>query len=161
MLSGLLEKHQCAECRFCCVFDKEDFWEMPSLLETTAQYILSFEPSTILNRDDKIFTFDVKNITEELYPCPALTDKGCNLPNEFKPFECSIWPFRVMQLKDNLVLAICKDCSALKNIDNQIIDDFANSKVRKLAFDYVKKYPQIVKPYHENYRVVPPKVDIE
>ena len=161
MLSGLLEKHQCAECRFCCVFDKDDFWEMPSLLPDTAEKIKSFKPKTLLNSCDKVFMFDVKNIEGELYPCPALTSNGCGLSSDLKPFECSIWPIRLMKFKGDIVLTVCKDCSALKDIDTQTIDDFANSKVRVLALNYAKKYPSIVKSFHENYRIIYPKVTTE
>ncbi len=155
MLSGLLEKHQCADCRYCCVFDRLDFWEMPSLLEPTAKAILNMNADVSLNRQGSVYTFDDKNLTEELYPCPALTDKGCGLPSELKPFECSIWPFRVMEYCGDMVLAVCTDCESLKDVSVQVVDNFANSKVRAVAFDYAKKYPQMVKPYHGNYRIVP------
>lgn len=154
MLSGLLEKHQCAECRFCCIFDKHDFWEMPSLLESTAKEIFKINPNTILNRVGDVYTFDSKNIAEELYPCPALTDMGCGLSNEYKPFECSIWPFRVMNLNGELVLAICIDCLSLKDIPNNVVDSFANKNIRKIALKYAEKYPEMVKPYHDNYRII-------
>lgn len=29
MLEAILEKKTCAACRFCCVFDATDIWEMP------------------------------------------------------------------------------------------------------------------------------------
>lgn len=155
MLTGLLEKNQCAECRFCCVFDISDFWEMPTLLKNTAKQILTYNPNTILKQVEDCYTFDISNITSELYPCPALSSQGCKLSKTDKPFECSIWPFRVMSLNDNLVLTICTDCSALKDVSTSIIDTFANDNIRNIAMDYAKKYPQIVKPYHENYRIIP------
>lgn len=154
MLSGLLEKTQCAECRFCCVFDKEDFWEMPSLLPSTAKEILKINPKVVLRHYNGSYLFDISNIINNLYHCPALSENGCSLDDNLKPFECSIWPFRVMDFKGEIVLTICKDCEGLKGTSQKIIDDFANSKVRKVALDYVKKYPQAIKPYHENYRII-------
>lgn len=154
MLSGLLEKQQCAECRFCCVFDGEDFWEMPSLSKATADSILEVKPETKLEEVDGDYTFSTDNLTLETYPCPALTSTGCSLPNELKPFECSIWPFRVMELDGELVLAVCNDCKGLEGLPEIIVDIFGNANVRRVAFNYAKEHPQIVKPYHTNYRVI-------
>lgn len=154
MLSGLLEKHTCAECKYCCVFDKEDFWETPCLLPDTAKAILNVEPNTILNQVDGVYLFDRANVTNELYSCPALSNTGCTLDSSLKPFECSIWPFRVMLYNNDLVLAISTDCEGLKNVSNKVIDDFANTHIRSIAFEYAKRYPQSVKIYHNNYRII-------
>jgi hypothetical protein len=54
----------------------------------------------------------------------------------------------------SIVLAVCTDCDGLKDVPVRVVDSFANSKVRAVAFDYAKKYPQMVKPYHDNYRIV-------
>jgi hypothetical protein len=32
MLEAILDKKTCADCRFCCVFDATDIWEMPLAL---------------------------------------------------------------------------------------------------------------------------------
>jgi hypothetical protein len=154
MLSGLLEKQQCAECRFCCVFDKEDFWEMPTLSKATAERILEVKPETKLEESQGEYVFSKSNLTAETYPCPALTDTGCSLSNELKPFECSIWPFRVMLVDGELALTVCKDCNGLEGIPEIIVDIFGNANVRPLAFKYAKEHPQIVKPYHTNYRII-------
>lgn len=154
MLSGLLERYQCAACRYCCVFDRSDFWETPSLLEPTAKAILAANPTVSLVGDSRGYSLATENLTDGLYPCPALTPSGCGLPSELKPFECSIWPFRVMWYEGTLVLAVCNDCEGLREVPTETVDAFANARVRDLAFTYASKHPNAVKEYHPNYRIV-------
>jgi hypothetical protein len=127
---------------------------MPSLLEGTANKILKLHPKVALNRSGEVYQFDISNLTDELYPCPALSERGCTLPEEYKPFECSIWPFRVMNLDGQVVLGVCTDCTGLKDVPSQTVDDFANLHIRDIAMSYAEKYPQIVKPYTSGYRVI-------
>jgi hypothetical protein len=59
-----------------------------------------------------------------------------------------------MSLGGELVLTVCKDCDGLEGIPEVIVDIFGNANVRNVAFRYAKEHPSVVKPYHDNYRVV-------
>ncbi|MFR2154515.1 MAG: hypothetical protein ACLS48_07625 [[Eubacterium] siraeum] len=39
MLTEILSREACAKCRVCCVFDKDDIWEIPCYSAETAEYI--------------------------------------------------------------------------------------------------------------------------
>ena len=39
MLTEILSREACAKCRVCCVFDKDDIWEIPVIPPETAEYI--------------------------------------------------------------------------------------------------------------------------
>lgn len=39
MLTEILSREACAKCRVCCVFDKDDIWEIPVISPETSEYI--------------------------------------------------------------------------------------------------------------------------
>ena len=115
MLSSILKKSDCAECRFCCSFRRQSLWETPIFDQATVEKLRVLYPTakfrpvgnaasvTSAGTPASSFTFDISdqyktNDPEEEAPCPFLeANRGCILPPELKPFDCSIWPFRAVR----------------------------------------------------------------
>lgn len=115
MLSSILKKSDCAECRFCCSFRRQSLWETPIFDQATVEKLRVLYPTakfrpvgnaasvTSAGTSASSFTFDISdqyktNDPEEEAPCPFLdSTRGCILPPELKPFDCSIWPFRAVR----------------------------------------------------------------
>ncbi|MCR4790179.1 MAG: hypothetical protein K5839_03775 [Treponemataceae bacterium] len=103
MLSKILSKEDCANCRFCCSFRRQSLWESPFKLSASYQ---------------------TQDENEEI-PCDYLDKKsGCTLTDENKPFDCKIWPFRVMKDDDEIFITMATTCPALQKKSEKEIKDF-------------------------------------
>lgn len=150
MLSGILSREECAKCRICCCFDDTDLWEAPVMTDELAESLkdTQFE---YLENGKRILKMPKEVIDgEELYCC-TLLDKnaGCVLGDK-KPFECSIWPLRVMQLDGRRVIALSPVCPVLQTRAVKDIADVAQ-KLSKKIFAQADKNPDIVKKYEPGY----------
>ena len=114
MLSSILKKSDCAECRFCCSFRRQSLWETPIFDAPTVKKLRALYPAAKFRPagpSGKSFTFDISdqyktNDPEEEARCPFLDiNSGCVLPPDLKPFDCSIWPFRAVRRPDSALLA--------------------------------------------------------
>ena len=114
MLSSILKKSDCAECRFCCSFRRQSLWETPIFDASTVKKLRALYPAAKFRPagpSGKSFTFDISdqyktNDPEEEARCPFLDiNSGCVLPPDLKPFDCSIWPFRAVRRPDSAPLA--------------------------------------------------------
>lgn len=156
MLSKILSRAECAKCKVCCVFDRNDIWEIPIITDETAEYLNQHGFDTELEQrgNAKVFSMEFKD-GQELSYCPMLTSDGCKLGDN-KPFDCRVWPFRVMRLEDDLlgitVSPVCETVSMLplKTLSDLLLNDGLADKL----FAYVKKYPAAVKPYEDNYPIL-------
>ncbi|MBP3741470.1 MAG: hypothetical protein J6J00_00650 [Treponema sp.] len=114
MLSSILKKSDCAECRFCCSFRRQSLWETPIFDAPTVKKLRALYPAAKFRPagpSGHSFTFDISdqyktNDPEEEARCPFLDiNSGCVLPPDLKPFDCSIWPFRAVRRPDSAPLA--------------------------------------------------------
>lgn len=156
MLKSILSPETCAECRLCCVFDRTDIWELPVLSEENVRSVKSICSSVQLAEKGAEHTFSAPELKDdELYRCPALTDKGCGLPREEMPFDCRIWPFRMMRDENGgVVIAVSQLCRGLNNkTDNELIE-FLSNGLDKTIFSFAKEHPDHVKPLTDGYRVL-------
>ena len=156
MLSKILSRAECAKCKVCCVFDRSDIWEIPIITDETAEYLKQrgFDTELEQHGNAKVFHMEFKD-GQELSYCPMLTSDGCKLGDN-KPFDCRVWPFRVMRLEDNLlgitVSPVCETVSTLplKTLSDLLLNDGLADKM----FAYAEKYPAAVKPYEDNYPIL-------
>lgn len=141
MLSILLSKSECAACKFCCSFRRQSLWETPVFewrerLDLLPQY----------KTDDP----------EEEVPCPYLVDgKGCTLSDDKKPFDCKIWPLRVVHSKDdenpalspakNLRIVLEPTCPAISKLPLEQVRNFVNTELKEKILSYASEHPEIVK----------------
>ena len=58
-------------------------------------------------------SYNTDDENEEV-PCFFLDpDKGCTLSYEDKPFDCKIWPLRIMKKDDEYVIALTPTCPSI------------------------------------------------
>lgn len=152
MLKEILSPDSCRSCRMCCVFDRDDVWEIPVFSEAARAALLKEMPEAALRAGDNGgWVFEMKFDSEGLAYCPALSENGCTL-RESKPFDCKIWPFRVMEHNGGLALTLAPLCEAVNRLDETVIEQFAE-KLAPLAFAEAEKNPAIVKPRAEEYKI--------
>ncbi len=158
MLKQILSAESCARCRYCCIFTKEDIWEIPFITSELKQYIsdnIMRDCTFVPYRDGHVFKMDF--MPDGNAYCPMLVGKGCILGDE-KPFDCKIWPFRVMRKKNGkLVLALSTDCPSVATIPSKDLNNFLNSGFADMVFNEAEKNPAIIKDYVNTYLPVATK----
>lgn len=154
MLKKILSGESCAQCRLCCVFDRYDVWETPVFTEDIKNKILENAPDTQFLPVEGGYIFKVSEFDDEgLFSCPALTEKGCILGDE-KPFDCRIWPYRIMNIGGRRAITIASICDELYNRPLSQLVDFLKEGLGDEIFAYADAHPEIVKPYYEGYPVL-------
>lgn len=154
MLTEILSRKTCADCKVCCFFDETDYWEMPLFTPELAEKIAAEYPEIKLEkRDDRERCMVIRPEFDKdgLCRCSLLTEKGCAL-GENKPFDCRIWPFRVMKRDNQLLLTLSPVCEAVSKLSVAKISEFAK-KIAPVIFEEAEKYPETVKDYIEGYPV--------
>ena len=156
MLSEILSKKTCASCRFCCSFRRSSLWETPL-----------FDAETVKRLSERGYVFEMHDgygrmILEDRYttddpseevPCYFLdSSSGCTLSGEDKPFDCKIWPLRLMRKENgDLVLALTPTCPAINRYSIEEMKQFAADGIGEQIFQYGKTHPYIIKEYREGF----------
>ena len=94
-----------------------------------------------------------KEPDSDLYYCSLLDrSKGCIMGDE-KPFDCKIWPFRVMSLNGVNVITLSPVCPVVKT---RPLEDIMKVcwQISDEIFSQAKAHPEIVKPYIEVYPII-------
>ena len=157
MLKEILSPKTCAKCRLCCSFDREDSWENPVISEKTAEIVKEqCKKGELLPYGAKSYRFALSFNNEGLAYCPALTEKGCCLDDNAKPFDCKIWPYRVMRKGDKLVIVLSPVCESMTAMDFSKTKAFGE-KIAKEIFMQAEENPDIIKEYIEGYPIVAEK----
>ncbi len=161
LLNKILSKEECANCRICCCFDSSDIWEAPVITRSKADEILEKYNSDqkFHNKDDNYYILDMKKEkNEDLYYCSMLDkNKGCIMQDE-KPFDCRIWPFRIMDLNGTKVITLSPVCPAVKKRSLEELTEFAE-ELAPVIFNEAKVNPQIIKPYINGYPILAVNAD--
>lgn len=154
MLKKILSPESCAECRLCCVFDSSDIWEIPVFSHETAGIIREALPDTEFIPYGGGYILKTEKLAgNELFTCPALTDKGCML-GDSKPFDCRIWPFRIMEIGGRRAITVASICSEIYNRPLSQLVEFLKEGTADMIFSYAAENPEIVKPYDSGYPVL-------
>ena len=144
MLSKVLEKSTCAKCKFCCSFRRCSLWETPLFPENTVEKLESRGS----------YQFDMNDENEEV-PCFFLDpDKGCTLSYEDKPFDCKIWPLRIMKKDDEYVIALTPTCPSIGKEPSDELQKLVDDGLGDIIYDYAKTHPFIIKDYKEGFPVL-------
>ncbi len=124
MLSNVLEGKTCAECRICCSFVRDDVWEAPVFSKKEVALAIAHGVSADAFEEWEDGCYRGKYIFHsdtEILLCPCLDEKkGCVLGKE-KPFECSIWPLRIVELENEVTLALAELCPAFDGEKKEIL----------------------------------------
>lgn len=151
MLKKILSPETCGKCRVCCVFDRDDIWEIPLISEKLHQNISAIRPELKMSeRGESSYVFDMEFKDNGLTYCPALSDTGCTL-GENKPFDCMIWPLRAMKKGDEIVITISPVCSSV-DPNNPDVKALAE-ELAPIIFSEAEKNPDIIKEYIEGYPI--------
>ncbi len=155
MLSGILSKEECAKCRICCCFDSSDIWEAPVITkEKQAEILKNYNPNQRFVQKDGNTILDMKKEdNEDLYYCSMLShETGCIMKDN-KPFDCRIWPFRIMSLNGTWVITLSPVCPVVKTRPLDKLCEAAE-RLAPIIFAEAEKNPQIVKPYINGYPIL-------
>lgn len=154
MIKKILDGKTCAECRLCCIFDRYDVWETPVFDEKTKKKLESIRNAEFIKKDGG-YIFKVEKFDENgLFTCPALdSESGCILKDE-KPFDCRIWPYRIMKVGSKRAITIANICDAMYKKPLSELVDFLKSGLASDIFRYADIHPEIVKPYDNSYPVL-------
>lgn len=154
MLKKILDPECCAACRMCCIFDRYDIWETPVFTEEICRRIREARPDTEFVSVDGGFIFKVREFSADgLFRCPALTETGCMLGDD-KPFDCRIWPYRIMEVGGRRAITIASLCDAMNSRPLAELVSFLRGGLAERIFSYADLHPEIVKPYYEGYPVL-------
>lgn len=157
MLSKILSREECAKCRICCEFDDDDLWETPIICDDTIEKVLDINPAQEFSETEfngnklRLLKLQKEN---DIYTCSMLDkSKGCMLGSENKPFDCKIWPLRVMKKDEKTVIALSPVCPIVAAKPIEDIKCVAKDLSERI-FSQAKLYPEIVKNYIEGYKIL-------
>lgn len=151
MLKKILDKSTCAKCRICCSFIKADAWETPVFTKTDFDYSKKWFKKYGCN--SHTLKLDFKDETE-IKLCPYLDENtGCTLSEADKPFDCKIWPLRLMKKNDRLVIALAPICKGLGIKDIKKINTLLDSGLYEEIMKHAEE-ADIIKEYDEDYILI-------
>ena len=158
MLSKILSKGSCAACKFCCSFRRQSLWETPLFPPEVAAKLSRENEYGVVGafRDGQIILSGYRtDDPEEEVPCTFLDpQKGCILKGEDKPFDCSIWPLRIMNKDGKLVIALTPTCSAIGAGPSKALVELVQNGLGEKIFEYAKSHPYIIKEYKEGFPII-------
>lgn len=157
MLTNIINSSDCSACKLCCNFLRSSAWETPAL-DKELIFLLQEEGIPLVKRPDGSTSFFLHYCTEsenEEALCPMLsTQTGCTLPRELRPFECRIWPLRLMMLSGHLVLGLYKNCPALDDERRSALVELASTKLLPGLLEYAKTHPLAVRDFNASYDII-------
>ena len=169
MLSSVLSKSQCAACKFCCSFRRQSLWETPLFPLEVAEKLSreneygvvgKFTPIQDAREAQNAYRLVLENNyrtddPEEEVPCTFLdSERGCILKPEDKPFDCSIWPLRIMNKDGKLVIALTPTCPSIGEAPSPELTELVKNGLGEKILEYAKAHPYIVKEYREGFPVI-------
>lgn len=161
MLSKILSKETCRTCKFCCSFRRQSLWETPlfspvekEMLESKYQHARFRLCENGSYTIDLAYGFKTKSPSEEVSCFFLDSNTGCNLEKDEKPFDCSIWPFRLMSRNGLLLIALTPTCPAVNAIPLEHLKSFVADGLAATIFCYGKNHQYIIKDYREGFPVV-------
>lgn len=158
MLTNIFSPTECAACKLCCNFHRSSAWETPSL-ETSLAEKLAAAGVPLETRPDGSCSFRLafqKESRDEVCNCPMLdTGKGCTLPREERPFECRVWPLRLMRTSEKaLAIGLYKGCPALTPPVLEKLKEYAMGDLLPVLLQYAERNPLAVRPEDPSYSMI-------
>ena len=168
MLSKVLSKNSCAACKFCCSFRRKSLWETPLFSYETVDKLNHENEYGVMGEFRMFQTAQGQSFgrlvlegnyrtddPEEEVPCTFLDpQKGCILKGEDKPFDCSIWPLRIMDRNDELVIALTPTCPTIGATPDKNLAELVKTGLGEKIYEYAKTHPYIIKEYREGFPII-------
>ena len=159
MLSKILTANDCATCRNCCVFHEKSRWETPVVSENIASMIkekLHKEDCVVSYRDSFVLASVERDVKleegQEPYRCVALDENsGCTLSGDEKPFDCGLWPLRVMEKDNKIFVMIAKGCHSVDDTFIENVNTLLAEGLKERILLEMSKNPDIIKKYADGY----------
>ena len=84
-----------------------------------------------------------------------LTEHGCGLLEQDKPFDCKVWPFRLMRTANGTVCISISDlCTGVQLHEVEQLQAFLREGLAETMFTYAKAHPDHIHEWHDGYRVI-------
>ena len=158
MLSTILTKQQCAACKFCCSFRRQSLWETPLFSPEVVEKLSKPNEYGVVGefRNGQIVLGPyLTAASEEEVQCTFLDpQKGCILKGDDKPFDCSIWPLRIMDKDGELVIALTPTCPSIGAVPSQALVNLVENGLGDKIFEYAKTHPEIIKEYRVGFPII-------
>ena len=163
MLSKVLKRAACAECKFCCSFRRQSLWETPLFpMETVEKleregyhFIKCMEGDARYGRMDLEGCYRTEDSEEEARCSFLDAERGCILPDEDKPFDCKIWPLRIMRKPDGeLAIALTPTCPEISRQPLAVMEELVRSGLGEKIYAYAAEHPFIIKEYRKEFPVL-------
>lgn len=151
LLTKLLSRNACADCKECCVFSRYSTWEQPALSPENRQKAQQLLPDAkFISKGKESFLFRIReDYPEDLFLCPLLdTEKGCLL-GENKPFECQIYPFQVCELNNRIAVTLSPLCEVMMQKPIGSLLEFLKQEAGEKIFAYAELHPDVIRPYDD------------
>ena len=158
MLSKILSRKTCAACKFCCSFRRQSLWETPLFPPEVVEKLSKPNEYGVVGefRDGQIILGGYRTADpEEEVSCTFLNpERGCILKPEDKPFDCSIWPLRIMRKDGELVIALTPTCPSIGATPRPELIELVKNGLGETILEYAKTHPYIVKEYREGFPII-------
>lgn len=170
MLKNIISPADCAQCRICCVFEKYELWDTPLISAELKGRIEAAHPDFgfiekgVLG--SYIFNMAKFGIGDDTFRCPTLGEKGCTLGAD-KPFECRIFPFRLMKLGGYTMITVSPVCPAIADTPiRALIEELDRTyeyglTLAEYMFCYGDDNPDVIKIYEQGYPVLKVRKHLE
>lgn len=154
VLNELISIGDCANCKICCKFEPDELIDAPTFTKKQMQYIKdNINENLKFTKIDDIYKIQLVKYKSK-YKCPLLSEKGCVLPNEYRPFDCESWPFYIMKKSDKFIITKSNDCPIFAKIDNKILTDFIKRKFFIIAEKVVRENPGMITEYNRDLDIL-------
>lgn len=154
MLNELISRKDCANCKICCKFEPDELIDAPTFTKKQMQYIKdNINENLKFTKINDIYKIQLVKYRSK-YKCPLLSEKGCILPNEYRPFDCESWPFYIMKKGNKFVITKSNDCPIFTKIDNKTLINFIKKNFLKIAEKVVKETPNMITEYNRDLDIL-------
>lgn len=154
MLRKLLSPEECAKCRICCGFTEEDKWEIPLFAGDGERNTAAAHSPVTEIPDTQSCVFKMDFHGNDLVMCPAAGENGCRLGAQ-RPFDCRIWPFRVMRFDGRNVITLSPVCPAVMSHPlSELMGFLSEDGFADKLFSHAERFPETVKPYEAGYPIL-------
>ena len=168
MLKKILSRDACAACRFCCSFRRQSLWETPLFEKEAAEklreqypearFVEAAEPFGNAKTGRTFMKMDYTGLYQTEDPQEEVlcffNRGGCILPPEDKPFECKIWPLRVMRKEGRLVIALSPACPVVSKVPPDKVRDLVRSEIGAAIWTHAADHPENIVDYLPGYPVI-------
>lgn len=165
MLGPILKKDTCSACRFCCSFRRTSLWETPLFTIENLDSIKAdpdIDESVLIVNQKNGYTYGTYVLSNgyktddpnEEVPCPFLGENGCILSEEEKPWDCKIWPLRVMNKDSKIVVALTPTCPSINRLDFETVKEFVEANLKKDIIEYANSHPYLIKEHRSDFPII-------